>query len=269
MGMETYLESRLEELERQRSELTAAVHIVVEKLKKADVKRAQEMGTEHFRKWCDILQTLEGQLNDGRNRLAATEAEIHGKTLKLAELREKARLETERKAEIIERIKTMSIEELGNLTAEELVVLQEYESSHGAITEGGIAAGGETEIESQAATSAIEPPASSDAEPRTPNDLTAPPQSADSSEEEEADSARRRENEQARLVQALRCVSGGNIRGLTIEEADLLVAFCVGLRKSHTSEATTARYTKMVLNAMDAMDVEWTRLRARCEQLGS
>jgi len=273
MGLQEFLENKLEELRRERDETRQVLDVIQAKIKQADAKRSTQTDTEYYHKWSSILSGLEKDLDRTRGQLAALEAEIDEKTRRLEELAEKARAEAERKEKIADNVMEMSVDELANLSFEEIALLQEKESAHAAAARAESGRGADAEEPTQASEREELPP-----EPESTDQPTVEPQ-AEAGPAKNADDATATDSQvaagqafeepeqQAEIMRALRKVvtSPGT---LTFAEFELLIDFCKATAAGAAAGHTQERLRKAAAVALKKADHESARIRQKLAEIG-
>ncbi|MCP4641407.1 MAG: hypothetical protein GY851_13280 [bacterium] len=222
MAIQDYLEKKLRDLDADRKQTLESLDIVRDKIKGADEKRGSQPNTENYKKWSGILKGLERDLDKHNVHLTAVDAEIDEKKRKLADYRKKAAEADAMRAAMPEKILAMSIEEVGQLTAEEIAMLQEYELSQEALAKAEAAAmEGEDAAAIETAGEATEAPEAKD-EP-APAESPAPDVAPASESEPEAPPTAEPPKPQVELTAALKKVAENRASELTLAELGAIV----------------------------------------------
>ena len=134
MSRGDYLRKRIGELEAMEAQTTEVMAEIREKMAQADARKEQDSAADKFHKWNEIFRGLEKDLDKAKARLTKCGIELKEKRAGLAaeemkEAEEAARAEAEAaaKREIPDKIMSMSVDELGDLSFEEIARLQEIE----------------------------------------------------------------------------------------------------------------------------------------------
>lgn len=139
MGLIAFLEKRIAELEQNKADAEKALVEIHANIERADAKKRQESDAETFHKWNQIMKALEAKLDRARAVITQCEAELQEKRERLRQARENAEAEPEPEepsaqpsGEIVDRIMSMSVEDLGSLSMEDIARLQELELAQSA-----------------------------------------------------------------------------------------------------------------------------------------
>lgn len=135
MDVQEYLEKRIAELAEERKQLEESLGTIKEKIAQADAKKGTQPNTPNYHKWSQILSDLEKDLQKTNGRIHYISVETEEKHKKLNDYREKAAEAEAAKAALPQRVLEMSLEELSELTAEEIAMLHEYELKQTALAE--------------------------------------------------------------------------------------------------------------------------------------
>jgi hypothetical protein len=127
MALVDFLKKKIGGLEERKVKAEAYLVELQDKFTKAEAKRAQESGMKNYSKWSQIFQNLETDLDRTKALISKSTAELKEKRLRLAEEEAKASQETAQEAAVSQGIMDMSVEELGDLSFEEIARLQEVE----------------------------------------------------------------------------------------------------------------------------------------------
>ena len=135
MDAQVFLEKKIGELAEERKQLEKDLEIINDKIAQADAKKGAEPGTPNYHKWSTILTELEKDLQKTNGRIHYIEVDTEEKRKRLEDFREKAAQAEAAKAALPQRVLEMSVDELSELTAEEIAMLHQYELKQSALAE--------------------------------------------------------------------------------------------------------------------------------------